>query len=262
MTTPTPEEIFAAVKEGDTEKVEKWSAEGVDFNIQELDGSWPIHAAVLNGHLALVKLFVEKYGMKCANDNDSRRPLHLALREGHVKIVKFLIASGATLAAKPISGEYVLHKAAVSGKVQLVEMILEKGVELDDADRYGATPLAAAALQGHTEVVELLLKKGAAVEGKDPTTTPLIMAARNGFKEVAESLINHGAKVMATGFDKNTPLHEAAHRNHLGLVKLLLAHGADPNSKNEHGQTPFDLATTPLIKNNLHPTSAPTGTEL
>jgi len=218
---------------------------------------------VLNGHLALVKIFVEKFGMKCATDNDGRRPLHLSLREGHVKIVKFLIASGATLSAKPISGEYVLHKAAVSGKVQLVEMILDKGVELDDPDNYGATPLAAAALQGHTDIVQLLLSKGALVEGKDPNTTPLIMASRNGFKEVVEELIKFKANVNALGFEGNTALHEAAHRNHLGLVKLLLQHGGDPNLKNANGKTPFDLATTPLIKNNLHPTtSVPAGTEL
>jgi ankyrin repeat protein len=45
--------------------------------------------------------------------------------------------------------------------------------------------------------------------------------------------------VQQRGF---TPLHEAALRGHAELVRLLLAHGADPAARNEDERTPADLA--------------------
>ena len=38
-----------------------------------------------------------------------------------------------------------------------------------------------------------------------------------------------------------TSLHWAARRVNSDIAKLLLAHGADPNSKNDQGKTPIDL---------------------
>jgi ankyrin repeat protein len=49
----------------------------------------------------------------------------------------------------------------------------------------------------------------------------------------------------------NTPLHEAAKKNLLGAVKALMAGGADPEIKNNEGQTAADLASKSLIKKQL-----------
>lgn len=46
----------------------------------------------------------------------------------------------------------------------------------------------------------------------------------------------------ATDPDGYTPLHRASYSNNVPLVKLLLAHGADPNAVTEFGWTPVHSA--------------------
>jgi ankyrin repeat protein len=40
----------------------------------------------------------------------------------------------------------------------------------------------------------------------------------------------------------DTPLHKAALRGHVDVVKLLLVYGADPTVEDKVGKTPLDLA--------------------
>ena len=42
--------------------------------------------------------------------------------------------------------------------------------------------------------------------------------------------------------DKETALHSASQYGHLGTVRILLEHHADPNIKNCRDETPLDLA--------------------
>lgn len=39
-----------------------------------------------------------------------------------------------------------------------------------------------------------------------------------------------------------TPLHQAAAHGHIEMLNLLLRHGADVDSMNDHGATPLDMA--------------------
>ena len=73
--------------------------------------------------------------------------------------------------------------------------------------------------------------------------TPLHFAARNGRKGKAELLIAAGADVNTKDdWKEYTPLHSAAEGGHKELVELLIAKGADVNAKAEYGETPLDVA--------------------
>lgn len=48
-----------------------------------------------------------------------------------------------------------------------------------------------------------------------------------------------------------TPLHESAQKSRTHLCALLLAHGADPFSKNQEGHTPIDLAVAEDVRSLL-----------
>ena len=49
-------------------------------------------------------------------------------------------------------------------------------------------------------------------------------------QEIAELLLLHGADCNACDAHGTTPLHAAVYYGRLGLVRLLIAHGAEPNA--------------------------------
>lgn len=55
-------------------------------------------------------------------------------------------------------------------------------------------------------------------------------------------VIDFGANVNASGYQNNTPLHEAALNNHLNACEFLLQNGANAQMRNSFGVTPMELA--------------------
>lgn len=92
---------------------------------------------------------------------------------------------------------------------ELTRWLVERGADLEAADSYGETPLHAQA--GH----------------------------RNGGVAV---LLELGANVNSGDGARGTPLHKAADRGNVEAARLLLAHGARADARNERGQTPLVYA--------------------
>src|SRR5262249_17854297 len=100
------------------------------------------------------------------------------------------------------------------------------GVEIDGG---GVTPLFFAARRGDLASTKLLIAAGANVNAATPSrTSVLVFAAHSGHGDVAGYLLEKGADPNADG-SGYTALHAAVLRGDLGLVKALLARGADPN---------------------------------
>ncbi|KAL8797765.1 MAG: hypothetical protein Q9195_000117 [Heterodermia aff. obscurata] len=136
----------------------------------------------------------------------------------------------------------LLHLAAYFGIVPWVKQafdgkswIAKQGTILTmEMDHYYRTPLHIAVEQGHGPIVSLLLEQGIETEWKEASmfATPLHLAARNGHRDICEILLNnknHKTKVNARNRFESTPLTEAARGGHMGVVKLLVARGADVN---------------------------------
>ncbi|GGR69861.1 serine/threonine protein kinase [Streptomyces humidus] len=105
-----------------------------------------------------------------------------------------------------------LVAAALCGTVQDVDRLLRAGADPAMADADGTTPLYEACVQGAADVARRLLEAGAPPD--------------------AES-----AGVGAEG----TPLCAAACWGHVETVRTLLAHGADPGLREDHGTGPTPL---------------------
>ena len=164
----------------------------------------------------------------------------LALYHGHADLARLLAQQG---------GRLDFFEAAALGAVDRVAALLAADpglVERTTPDGYGALGLAA--YFGHEQVVALLAR------WCDPNTpsrnamrvTPLHSAVATRRPEAAVGLVR---ALLAQGADPNrrqeggwTPLHAAAQSGDPELVGLLLAHGASPAIANDAGQTPADLA--------------------
>jgi ankyrin repeat protein len=73
---------------------------------------------------------------------------------------------------------------------------------------------------------------------------PLLTCGSLGSVDVAEALIEGHAAVDVRDRDGNTALHRAVAHGHDGLVRWLLAHGAEADARNRSGATPLMAART------------------
>lgn len=124
------------------------------------------------------------------------------------------------------------------GPIDTVVLLLRHGAMVDDRDKpWDATPLLLAVLRNHIEAVRILLAAGADpnVRG-DEGESPLRFCAEKGNLEMARLLLLCGAtKTIHEGGPPAgmNALGLAATRLHVDMVRLLLAHGADPSIGDE-----------------------------
>lgn len=179
-------------------------------------------------------------------------PLHDAVRvavwsPAAEAVTELLLERGAAIEARDADGATPLLVAAWLGPPEAVALLLRHGAHANTADRFGVTPLHRAAAGFHPASVESLLAHGAKAtseatgdtEGIRTGWTPLHGVSTT---EVAERLLAAGARVDAKASDGRTALHVAVEMHHADIVRVLLAHGADPTARDAHGITPRDLA--------------------
>ncbi|ETI26227.1 hypothetical protein G647_03004 [Cladophialophora carrionii CBS 160.54] len=174
-------------------------ARGHDPNIEEEDDT-------------MVKLLLDNGAQPNFQDNNSHLtefPLLWAAKTGHKEVARLLLEAGADPSAK------------------------------DSFDGDGRTPLSYAAQRGYQNVMEVLLASGKVdADSRDiDGRTPLSYAFDN---KVARVLLA-SSRVNVDSRDEvgRTPLWHAVDDERLDVVQLLLAYGADRESKDNFGQIPL-----------------------
>ena len=144
----------------------------------------------------------------------------------------------------PLGGEPALVLAIREGSTAVVQDLLaHPGTDLERKAVNGNTALMMAAFKRDGDTVRALLDKGAKVN--QPGWTALHYAAASGDVAIAQLLIERGAQVNALSPRPSgavTPLMMAAREGQDGIVRLLLAKGANAGLKNTEGFTAAQLA--------------------
>jgi ankyrin repeat protein len=132
-----------------------------------------------------------------------------------------------------------LHRAARAGDTAKVRSLLARGADVNARDGVGWTALQVAAVQNHDDIVRLLVEHGSSVDvGGGDDYPPLVLAALVRNPDMVAFLLANGADPEAKwSMNGMTALQCAADGGCSQVVSVLLAHGADVNSRAKFGTT-------------------------
>jgi ankyrin repeat protein len=230
--------------------------------------------AAAEGHAPVAQVLIDHGADIHARSNSGAAPLLFAVRRGNVDAVRALLAAGADVKAARPDGATPLLVAVINGHEALVDLLLDKGA--DPNVEGGSTDPT----RPGTRAEPMELKFGPITEdGPDNENqrrgniwgTPLHAAVHMGNPElsdvhfsvkfdrvrVVKALLAHGANVNAqirtveprwTGaryrrqLSGATPFLLAAKAADVELMRLFLAHGADPTITTKSHTTPLMAA--------------------
>jgi ankyrin repeat protein len=135
--------------------------------------------------------------------------------------------------------------AASGGDVAGMKRMLDAGLDPNAHDSAGYTPLIASARAGNVEMIRLLTSRGANPNLSDAAVnswTPLLHAVHKSQPASVTALLNAGANPNNADPHGTTPLMLAAGYGYTDIVKILLAHKANPRLAANDGITALDLA--------------------
>ena len=207
--------LFIVADKGFRGVAEALIAGKADVNLGDKLAQTPLRAAVNRGHSAMVTFLLAQGVDVNMADSNGQTPLMCAARLGHVEVLKSLLAAKADINLESKDGRTALSYAAGNGHLDSVMALLE--AKADPNVGKVNLPLHCAIAIKSAGIVEALLKAGADVNRVCKLTW-------------------RGSSVQLTTYDSEVPpLAVATDNVQLDIIKLLLAHKADPNGKRVDG---------------------------
>ncbi len=248
--------LYTSAEIGDIESVKYFLAQNADIKKTDLKGMNPLHIAVQNGHLDIVKLLAMKGKGLFTNfvgtdhlyinqaDKNGFTPLYLAIKSVRQDMIDFLKSAGANLHQTNAAGETFLHLAAKHGHTNVIRYLHDIGAaDMIKTNKSGETALYLAAKHGAMESFNTIKGLGASLTAiTSKGDTYLHIAAQKGDTAALQVFLDHGLNKDVVNLKGNTPLHIAAKTDQALAATILIENGADMEKENISKITPLMLA--------------------
>ena len=238
------------------------------------NGQTALMWAAAAGRGPVVQALIDRSADVHARSNAGTTPLAFAVRRGDMAAVRALLAAGANVNEKRPDGATPLLVAVINGHADLVDLLLDKGA--DPNVEGGSTELTVQGVRARP--MELKYRKltnnerdsegvtkgnifgkplHAAVHVANWHLSDQFIAVKLDRIRVITSLLAHGADVNGRISMEEPRWSGARYRRHLAgataflfaaksadveVIRLLLAHGADPTINTEENITPLMAA--------------------
>lgn len=104
-------------------------------------GRYPLHPAVQNNRIDVVKLLIERGANVNCHDVNGRAPIHIAVDQNSPEAADVLIRAGTKIDIKDMMGNTSLHIAALKGNKRTISYLLHAGAKACKMNASGKTPL-------------------------------------------------------------------------------------------------------------------------
>jgi ankyrin repeat protein len=283
-------DLLVAIRNGDHARVQKLLREGADVNSVDTEGTTALMHSVIESDVRMMKLLIDNHAnVNAKNALDSTAlmyaasnlaktkllldaeagvnakgkrgatPMNVAVTTfGSTPVLKLLRSKG----AEP--EDRLMTLAAAKGDFEAIQYLLSIGVPPGDAT---SSSISAAITARCEACVRLLVEKGAPANGARPNGTlstnigassgsVLNDSVKRAMTDLSQFLVEHGASLASKDREGFTLLMQAvlsmetpAARDR--MVEWLLSEGADPNAKNDRGETAYTLAARVGIPSTL-----------
>ena len=170
------------------------------LNQRDRRGLGPLHHAARCGHVALIKILIERGADMHAANRHGHVPLSIAVEECQIEATECLLANGADPNAR--GGHYrgtVLHRAVLHRCLPIVVALLNADADPNRQDANGKTPLHDAIGIGNQKIVASFLGspridftvRSGKTKYSDVGETPLEYATNRDKKRIATMLVEH-----------------------------------------------------------------------
>jgi len=287
--------LWNASQNGSAPIVRKLLEAGANPNAALVAGETPLMVAARSGYPEVVELLLAKSANPNAHGTRGQTALMWAVSQKHPEVVKVLLAHGVDVQARsetykevmavpphgylpynkaiPHGGETALMFAARVDDLESAKLLAAAGANVNDADAWGVSATTLAAHSGFDDLVRFLLDKGANPNAEGPGFTALHEAIMRRDEPMVADLLDHGADPNTPlktwtptrrssedwHFEPSlvgaTPLWLAARFTEPNVMKVLVAHGADPKfvlhseyiAERGFGQAPQKETVTTLM---------------
>ncbi|PHI09807.1 ankyrin repeat domain-containing protein [Fusobacterium polymorphum] len=255
-----------ALNFADVEALKILLERNVAVNEVNRNGNRPLHNLILSSEyknlddvLTCIELLLDNGASVLRKNDMGETPILSAIRGNYVEILELFIKRNLKLDLKDSYGNGPLHIAAYScnsnneeKKKKIFKLLLDAGIENDIKNDDGYTSIDILANQRVNPILFSILK--GEYDFDNPNSTSNLTSAMSLHSAILSSNYDVIKVHLKVGTDINeiseennnsyglSPLGVACHILDFESVELLLKNGADPNLKNNDGQSAMDIA--------------------